>query len=346
MSPEVQQLAKWCAQNGCGGHFGAAFAELTPIQNDAGFRRYFRVGGTRPLMAVLSPPATENNRAFVSIAKFLASGGLRVPEVHASDFARGFLLLEDLGSDLMSQRVNSGNADGIYAEVLNILLLLQQCKPDPGIFPRYDRQTLLRELRLFDEWFVTAELGVVLNAEEEQLLLQVYEDLLGSALSQPQVVVHRDFHSRNLIYHGEKGFGLIDFQDALIGPLSYDPVSLLKDCYLRWEPARVEAWALDYARQARERGLLGADVADEEFLRWFDCMGLQRHLKVLGIFCRLNKRDGKPAYRRHLPRVLQYVLEVLAKYPQLQAFSAWFAERLLPEIRRQPWMREGAGAEA
>jgi N-acetylmuramate 1-kinase len=314
---------------------------LAVVAGDASNRRYFRLqqDGTSYIL-VEAPPATENNDAFLAVRDLLAAAGVKVPELHAADLRRGFLLLEDLGDDLLLPRLDPGSADGHYRRACDILL--QMARPVPGVevLPAYDRMLLEEELGRFPGWFVEKLLGHRLDNGERDLLAGVFSKLVASALEQPRVLVHRDFHSRNLMLQADGQLAVIDFQDAVRGPVSYDLVSLLRDCYIRWPASQVRAWALAHRDSLRSADLLPV-VADDIFLRWFDWMGLQRHIKVLGTFARLYLRDDKPAYLDDLPLVIDYVLEVLEKYageePVFAECRRWFGERLSPLIARQGW---------
>ncbi len=292
--------------------------ELAPASADASFRRYFRVrhpGGTA--IAVDAPPTHEDCRPFVNVARALRAIGLNVPEIHAVDLDLGFLLVGDLGSTLYLDVLDEQSVERLYGDALDALLMLQARAPmvDGGL-PPYDRGRLLAELELFPEWFLGRHLGRAPDAALRALLDAAFELLIASALEQPQVTVHRDYHSRNLMRVEVNNPGILDFQDAVIGPVTYDLVSLLRDCYIRWPRERVEAWALGYHELAVRSGVL-RERDQARFLRWFDLMGLQRHLKVLGIFSRLWHRDGKPGYLADLPLVRDYAVEVAAGYPEL-----------------------------
>ena len=328
---------------------------LVPLAGDAGCRRYFRletecdngqqqgigqgVGGCPHLLAVDAPPQKENSHAFVALGRYLRDNGIHTPEVIAADTERGFLLLEDFGDNLLQQALNPDSVELLYGESLMTLLRLQQCQQPPALVAAYDRDFLRSELNLFDRWFVDALLCCALDANEKQLLDNTFKLLEASALAQPQVLVHRDYHSRNLLVTEGGAPGVVDFQGALIGPITYDLVSLLRDCYVRWPREDVRRWALAYGNMALEVGVLPS-VSEREFLQWFDWMGLQRHIKVLGIFSRLALRDGKQAYLQDLPLVIRYVLEVAEEYPLLAEFVVWFKRRLLPKILEQGWYRD------
>ncbi len=318
---------------------------LIPLGGDAGFRCYFRVSTEPALLAVLAPPEFENNPLFVAIARYLREQGVHTPDVVAADFDRGFLLLEDFGDALYCNELSVESVDLLYGEAMMTLLRLQQCPlttiptadaSDMITLDDYDAKRLRDEMRLLEDWFIPQLLGYELNDKERVMLEGLYQQLENEALRQPQVWVHRDYHSRNLIFREGNAPGVIDFQDAVRGPITYDLVSLLRDCYVRWPPEQVERWALSYGNMAVEVGLM-APVSHPRFLRWFDWMGLQRHIKVLGIFSRLYLRDGKPGYLNDLPLVIRYVLEVSDNYVELDIFHDWFIEKLLPLCEQQDW---------
>ena len=326
--------------------------KLVPVTGDAGFRSYFRSNTLPPFIAALAPPEHEDNPAFVNIAIAMAKGGVHVPKIYAVDYEHGFLLQEDLGETLYLDVLNNESQSQLYDRAEETLLQIQNLPADSGLFPAYGATLLQRELELFPEWFVEGLLGMKLDAPARCLLDDLFAVLLDSAGEQPQVVVHRDFHSRNLLVLDDGGVGVIDFQDAVFGPLSYDLVSLLRDCYIRWPQTlvelRVEAFRRKLLAQAEASGqaMMLPDAAT--FLRWFDLMGMQRHLKVLGIFARLSLRDGKTRYLDDLPLVLRYVLEVAQKYPETQGFYHWFVDNLEPKIVEQAWYQpwQTAGEQA
>lgn len=323
--------------------------ELTPVSGDAGFRSYFRLNTSPSLVAVNAPPTHENNEAFVQVADLLRAHGVRSPVVHAVDYQQGFLLLEDLGSKLLLPQLTEATVHPLYERAEQALLSVQRIPVTHLDLPRYHHQRLMDEMELFPEWFVGRLLGLALSLDEREQLQRWLRLLADTALQQPVSVVHRDFHSRNLMLLdsadsdpqlGEAGepatVGVIDFQDAVVGPITYDLVSLLRDCYVRWPPSLVEARALAYRDKLVAAGVCHA-VSDTQFMRWFNWMGLQRHLKVLGIFARLSLRDDKPQYLNDLPLVLRYVLEQLGGDSELAPFKDWFEQRLLSDIEQQPW---------
>ncbi len=317
---------------------------LSVVAGDASSRRYFRlVHATHSYVVVEAPPLTEKNEAFVQVAALLADAGVKVPALLGADLGRGFLLLEDLGDRLLLPALQPAAADGYYRRAFEVLLKMAAVECDRAGLGAYDQTLLSEELGRFQEWFVQGLLGYVPQAAEQSVLHDFFAQLIDSALQQPRVLVHRDFHSRNLMLGSHNELAVIDFQDAVVGPVTYDLVSLLRDCYIQWPVAQVQEWALIYRDLLRARGLLGA--ADEAlFLRWFDWMGLQRHIKVLGTFARLYLRDGKSAYLEDLPLVLHYVQEIVDKYaaeqPAFARFRTLFALRLAPLIAQQDWSKK------
>lgn len=335
---KVGLLDVWVAEQG----YGTGRSGLQPLSGDAGFRRYYRVAGSQPpLMAVYAPPATENTPLYLQVSQMLGEGGVRVPGILVADPGQGFLLVEDCGDQLMLGALDGATVDALYAKAMTLLLTLQQVAVPTGALPAYDGQRLWDEMALFPRWCVQDLLELPFGRNEQVLLEHLFERLVDNALEQPQVLVHRDFHCRNLMLKDGE-LVTIDFQDAVVGPVTYDLVSLLRDCYVRWPPTRVRQWALQY-RQMRLGQGLPAGSSDHEFLRWFDLMGLQRHIKVLGIFARLWLRDGKAGYLNDLPLVLRYTLEVAAAYPESAEFAEWLRVRILPACKRQPWWRDWEG---
>ena len=322
---------------------GHADSHPQAVAGDASNRRYFRAAlGGRSRILVEAPPGTEKNAEFLAVRALLAAAGVRVPALYGSDLQRGYLLLEDLGDRLLLPELTAGSVDAAYRRAMDVLLRMAALETAGLDIPHYDAALLQEELGRFPAWFAEALLGHTPDEQERGLLRQVDSLLVASALEQPQVLVHRDFHSRNLMPQEDGALAVIDFQDAVAGPISYDLVSLLRDCYVRWPAARVRDWALDYRTRLQAAGLLG-EVDEERFLRWFDLMGLQRHIKVLGTFARLYLRDGKPGYLADLPRVIDYVLEIADLYaprePALAAFGQWFRRRLAPLVAARDWGR-------
>ena len=296
---------------------GGRSLKIAPASADASFRRYFRVwDGDRTYVAMDAPPPQEDVRPFVAVARALEAAGLNVPHLHEADAQQGFLLLSDLGSTHYLAALGAGaSPQSLYPPAAAALLAMQLHPELQAGLGVYDRPVLTREVRLFPDWFLARHLEVSVDTAVEELIARTLDGLVAAVAEQPRVFVHRDYHCRNLMVSPPRTPGILDFQDAITGPATYDLVSLYKDCYVRWPRDQVIAWVEDYRLQARAAG--HALPGSTEFLRWFDLMGAQRHLKVLGIFCRLWYRDGKASYLGDLPRVLGYVTEVAALYPEL-----------------------------
>jgi len=309
-------------------------SRLEPASSDASFRRYFRAtfaGTTRIVMD--APPPHEDVRPYLEVTRMLESIGVHVPHVHAQDIERGLLLLEDLGStQYLPELKGSGDADALYGDALAALASIQiKGREAARRLPPYDRAVLAREMALMPEWFCARHLGLSFSATEQTIIDAAFEFLIIEALGQPRVLVHRDYHSRNLMVTAEANPGVIDFQDALEGPIGYDLVSLLKDCYIEWPRERVERWVLKHRETLLKAGMpAGRD--GREFLRWFDLIGVQRHIKVLGIFARLWYRDGKAGYLKDLPLTLRYVTEACTRYPELHDLARLLDSRIVPAL--------------
>jgi aminoglycoside/choline kinase family phosphotransferase len=309
---------------------GFAVHSFAPTSGDASFRRYFRViHGEGRHIVMDAPPERENIAAFIKVANLFKQIPIHVPEIVNQDLAQGFLLLEDFGEQCFLHVLNSSNADQLYATALDSLFKLQT-GIDTGScdLPRYDAALLKRELDIFRKWFLQGLLHLEIDTALQAMFDGVDAHLIGSALAQPQVCVHRDYHSRNLMYLGKREPGILDFQDAVVGPVTYDLASLLKDCYIAWPEERIERWMDAYYRRLLIAGLIDCRLA--RFRRWFDLMGMQRHLKAIGIFSRLHLRDGKPNYLGDIPRTLDYVLRVCERYPEFAALQTFLQRRVLP----------------
>ena len=313
-----------------------SFSEYTlkPASADASFRRYFRLSHNGASYIVMdAPPGKEDSHPFIRVSRLLFDVGLNVPEVVDADTGKGFLLLSDLGSRSYLDELSNATVERLYGDALGALATLQARIPEDAGLPAYDEALLMREMLLFRDWLLARHLGMDLSAQQQQLLDEVFGRLAGNALAQPQVCVHRDYHSRNLMVSDANNPGILDFQDAVIGPLTYDPVSLLRDCYIKWPRERVEDWALGYRDLALQTGILHQRHDDpREFLRWFDLMGMQRHLKAAGIFARLNHRDGKPGYLGDIPRTLSYVAEVAGRHEGLQPFGEFVENEVMARL--------------
>jgi N-acetylmuramate 1-kinase len=315
----LAQLTEWLA--------GLDLVEVgsrRPASSDASFRRYFRLdvapalrdklGAT--LVAMDAPPARENVPAFIHVAGLLQAAGVSVPAIVARDVERGFLLLSDLGTTTYLQRLDADNAAFMYSDAVDALLKIQLAS-QPGVLPEFDRAFVQREMNLFPEWFVGKHLGVTMTDQQQAELDQVFEAITANVLAQQQVYMHRDFHSRNLMFMDQGNPGVLDFQDAVYGPVTYDLASLLRDAYIQWDEEIVLDWVVRYWQSAKKLGLpVNPDI--DAFYRDFEFMGLQRHLKILGIFCRLNYRDGKSIYMGDLPTVMDYVRKTANRYRELK----------------------------
>jgi N-acetylmuramate 1-kinase len=344
---------------------------VEPASADASFRRYFRAFHNGSTFIVMdAPPGKEDVRPYLKVTRLLESLGAHVPHVHEADIERGLLLLEDLGGTHYLSRLNAGDdPERLYGDALRVLADIQVRGEDAAAeLPPYDREVLARELALLPEWFLGKHLALELSTTDTEMIAAAFEFLIAAALAQPAVFVHRDYHSRNLMVIDDRAAGgpvpggpmagvrvsggrspgapngngrnpgVLDFQDALRGPIGYDLVSVLKDCYISWPRERVVGWVSGYRALLRSQGgdggrrLAGGD--DAEFLRWFDLIGVQRHIKVLGIFARLWYRDGKAGYLNDLPLTLDYVRDACARYAELGDLARFLEQRVVPELPR------------
>ncbi|MDO9385544.1 MAG: phosphotransferase [Thiobacillus sp.] len=312
----LQALQEWAARQ-----LETTSLDIAPASADASFRRYFRVTAKgRDYIVMDAPPAHEDCRPFIAVARLLGDAGVHVPQVLAQDLDRGFLLLTDLGNTtyltaLDDAALDPGVARELYLASNDALIRIQQASR-PGVLPEYDRALLTRELMLFPEWYVAKHLGVTMTDDQRAILETVFERLLANNLSQPQVYVHRDWHSRNLMV-SDPNPGILDFQDAVYGPITYDLASIYRDAYVQWDEEMQLDWVIRYWEKARAAGLpVRADFGD--FWRDFEWMGAQRHIKVLGIFARLYHRDGKDGYLKDMPLVMHYLRRVCERYIELK----------------------------
>lgn len=320
MDQRFQQLTQWTEQQ-----LGAC--DLQPLAGDASFRRYFRVRTINDSFVLMdAPPTHESSDIFVALSGEFAALDINVPRVLAQNLELGFLLLSDLGDDLFLELLNKDSADHLYHDAFKVLLKLQSYPA--GQLPKFDREFMLQELQRLQDWYLPYLVQAPVSASQQVVLENTYDFLITEILKQPLLTIHRDYHSRNLLRCAGNTVGVIDFQDAMLGPITYDLGSLLRDCYITWPAERVRSWALQYRQLALAAGILPA-CSERQFLRWFDFTSLQRHLKVLGIFARLHLRDGKSLYLQDIPRALEYVNQVCAQHPELQAFnnlwSRWHA---------------------
>ena len=317
----LEELRGWL-----GDQLRAGPLELRPASADASFRRYFRVtlGDARSWIAMDAPPEREDCRPFVRVAALLRAAGVNAPEVIAQDLGRGFLLLTDLGEETYLDALTEANADRLFGDAIEALIKWQLASRS-GVLPPYDEELLRRECDLFGSWYIARHLALQLTEAQRQALAESVTSVVARSLAQPAVFVHRDFMPRNLMV-SDPNPGVIDFQDAVHGPITYDLVSLTRDAFVSWEEERVIDWAARYWHKAKRQGLpVSADFS--EFYRDFEWMGLQRHLKVIGIFARLCYRDGKRGYLEDVPRFMNYARAVAGRYRELAPLA-----RLLEEL--------------
>ncbi|MBU6952818.1 aminoglycoside phosphotransferase family protein [Hahella sp. HN01] len=317
-------------------YFGDDQFDVSFLSGDASFRRYFRVTREQRVFVLMdAPPAQEDCRPFIAISRSWRAKGIRVPEIYAENLKDGFLLLEDFGDHLFGNAIADAPAlqvDQLYRQAIDALLPIQKAADIEGYaLPSYDEAMLRFEMSIFREWLLEKKLGFNLDPTETEYLDHCMNRLVESALEQPVVVTHRDYHSRNLLVSEQGDLGIIDFQGAVKGPLAYDLASLLRDCYVKWPSEKVEAWSRYYYDQVDPALLNGADFAT--FTRWFDWIGVQRHLKAAGLFARLSLRDGKHGYLADIPRTLNYIIEVASKYDEFTEINEWIQERLVPAVR-------------
>lgn len=306
--------------------------ELKPMINDASFRRYFRVyTPTGTWVAMDAPPPWENCESYVAIARALLTLGLQVPEIIYEDIVQGFLLITDLGEVTYLRALTMHNADQLYDRALKALCLMQGLSHIPSrTVPLFDKELMWKEWEWHKEWFLGKLLGLSLSVIQEKELDSTMMLLVESAMTQPQVFMHRDFHSANLMVLANENVGVLDFQDAFRGPITYDLASLLRDCYIDWPHERVTAWAIQYWQQLQALGVLTKKVSYQEFLRWFDWMGMQRHIKTLFTFARKHLRDQQSHYLKHVPRTLKYLLTISQCYSQCRPLHDYLETKVQP----------------
>ena len=306
---------------------------LAPASVDASFRRYFRISWEQQTAIVMdAPPDREDCTPFLDITARLLACEVNVPAVRARNLPAGFLLLDDLGSQLYLDTLTAETADQLYADAIDALLRIQGRAEVHGL-PSYDEQLLRQEMSLFRDWLVGRHLQINIDPAMQKMLDDIFLVSINSALEQPQVFVHRDYHSRNLLVTNHANPGILDYQDAVCGPVTYDLVSLLKDCYIKWPREKILDWVQSF--RSRGRKLEMAPASPEQFLRWFDLMGVQRHLKASGIFARLLHRDTKTGFIQDIPRTLSYILDLEELYPELLPLAGFIRQRVLPELERR-----------
>ncbi len=304
----LTQLKLWLEQLSAN-----TYTDLQIASADASFRQYFRVSNNKDNKTYIvmdAPPENEDCRPFLQITELIRNIGVNAPAILAMDLQQGFLLLDDLGNKPYLAQLNENNADDLYIDAIDALIKMQAID---AILPSYDEQLLQSEMDLFETWYLNRHLDIRLNQTHKAILGSVFNTLIENAMQQPQVFVHRDYHSRNLMLTDVNNPGVIDYQDAVIGPITYDLVSLFKDCYIEWPREKVELWLELYLARITPARL----IDKQTLMRWFDLMGVQRHLKVLGIFARLNYRDGKKQYLNDLPLTLKYILDCCELYEEL-----------------------------
>jgi aminoglycoside/choline kinase family phosphotransferase len=331
MEERIESFRSWVS-DALGG-LGESVAQPTPLEPvpaDASSRAFYRVRTSRgSWIAIDSPPSIENNAQYVRLSRLYLDAGLNVPRVLAHDLESGFLLVSDLGTKLVHDIIDADNADALYASALRNLIRIQKLPAESESIPPYTRERLEMEVGLFSEWLVERFLGVTLSAAERASYADTARFLVDAVDTQPKVCVHRDFHSRNLLVGDDGEIGIVDFQDSLLGSYAYDPVSLLRDCYLSWPQDRIEGWTHQYHQKALESGIC-APEAYSEFMRDFDLAGVQRHLKAVGIFARLLLRDRRATLIGYVPPVLRHVIRVSRTRPELAGLAELIDARILP----------------
>lgn len=329
MSKRQQARAKWLKSI-----LETDSFRLTPASEDASFRSYHRV--SLPDISYIlmdAPPEQEDCQPFIDITDRLLACGVNVPVIHGHDLQNGFLLLSDLGNEQYLSHLKGTAADTLYKSAIDSLVRFQLAASTDGL-PIYDKALLITEMNLFTHWLLNRYLDIRLDNGEQQSLAEIFNLLVDNATRQPQVFVHRDYHSRNLMLNGDNPPGIIDYQDAVVGPLSYDLVSLLKDSYINWPPGQRQQW-VDYYLERLAHANEGYKPEPTLFRRWFDLMGVQRELKVGGIFARLYLRDGKVGYLKDIPRTLTYITELGGEYPELANLVNFLDKRVLPALEQK-----------
>ena len=313
MSKRLESLHDWLKKD-CQLHK----YDLTVASADASFRQYFRVtlANKKTYIVMDAPPEKEDCRPFVQVAQYLSAMNLHAPEIIQQDLSQGFLLLEDLGDNLYANALNEQTVDRLYGDALSALMVMQTCIIADDL-PHYNKALLSQELALFSDWYLAKHCQYTLTDKQRTDLDQIFKLLIDNHLAQPQVFVHRDFHSRNLLVTKSPSPAIIDFQDAVKGALTYDLMSLIKDCYVQWSDEKILEWIKGYYELANQSGLIH-EISEDHFIRWAELTAVQRHLKAIGIFARLNIRDNKPNYLKDIPRTMGYILALEHQYPELK----------------------------
>ena len=329
-----QQLIDWLAVT-----FSTKNFSIEAASSDASFRRYFRVQfGDQSFVVMDAPPLKEDCTSFIAVANLLKTQGINAPKIFHQSLEDGFLVLSDLGSDSYLDKLTERTVDKQYKDAVQVLHKMHGIGLKDLLIPSYDLALLRQEMDLFGEWFLKTLLGIDLSFKDKETLSQVKEKLAASALEQPQVFVHRDYHSRNLMVTKDNNPGVIDFQDAVIGPLTYDLVSLYRDCYIAWSDEKIYAWLDDFLKQRQERGEVD-DFDHRQFYQWFDWMGVQRHMKAVGIFSRLLLRDGKEGYLKDVPRTLGYLITISERYEELKPLAGLIEHyQVVEQFEQRPWI--------
>ena len=303
--------------------------ELQSASEDASFRSYHRLFIEDKTFIVMdAPPPQEDCKPFVKITETLLTAGINVPTIHYMDLDQGFLVLDDFGDRLYLGELNNESADTLYSDAINSIVTMQS-NSETKELPHYDEALLRREMALFTDWLLEKHLEIDLSNAEQKSIHLLFSVLVENALNQPQCFVHRDYHSRNLMITKTNNPGVIDYQDAVLGPVSYDLVSLLKDCYIKWPKAQIQAWVNFYLEQRSDNG---KEIERSDFQRWFDLMGVQRHLKASGIFARLSIRDGKHHFLDDVPRTLSYIVDLKNDYQELEVLCDVIETMVLPKL--------------
>lgn len=330
MNVRDTQLSHWLSSL-----FPKKTLSLQPLEGDAGFRRYFRCYHPEGTYIAMDAPPEKNVKSlpFIRIAEAFQANGINAPKLHQSNLDLGFLLLDDFGDITYLEALKTQNPHLLYQQAIQTLIQIQFCQSIPNFdIPLFDADFIIMELERFDDWFIHQLLELSLHRSEQKILNEVYERLIQSALSQSQVLVHRDYHSRNLMFVQQNSPGVLDFQDAMMGPITYDLVSLLKDCYIQWPESLVDIWVDYYFNQAKASGLLNYHMTETQFSHAFDLMGIQRHLKVLGNFSWLHLRDQKSAYLSYIPLTIQYLLNASNRYEEFEDLHWLLQTVILPKL--------------